>query len=161
FQVFDGLQAVTAGALRGLRDTQVPMVFALLGYWVPGLGTAVFLGFFTPLQGVGVWLGLAVGLIVVALLMIQRWARRVRLGLLPVRERFSPERELTTSSQRTICGPLALSSGECQSSSPTLWKRSYIWHSVRCTTAYWSAASKPKKKRPGALSFLTAPRKSR
>jgi len=84
FQVFDGLQAVAAGALRGLRDTQVPMVFALLGYWVPGLGTAVFLGFFTPLQGVGVWLGLAVGLIVVALLMIQRWARRVRLGLLPV-----------------------------------------------------------------------------
>ena len=83
FQLFDGLQAVAAGALRGLQDTRVPMLFALFGYWLPGLGTAVFLGFFTPLQGFGVWVGLAVGLVVVALLMLQRWARRARLGLLP------------------------------------------------------------------------------
>jgi MATE family multidrug resistance protein len=83
FQLFDGLQAVAAGALRGLQDTRVPMFYALFGYWVPGLGTAVWLGFFTPLEGLGVWLGLAVGLIVVALLMLQRWMRRARLGLLP------------------------------------------------------------------------------
>ena len=83
FQLFDGMQAVAAGALRGLRDTSVPMLFALFGYWVPGLGTAVFLGFYTPLEGLGVWIGLAVGLVVVALLMLQRWSRRSRLGLLP------------------------------------------------------------------------------
>jgi MATE family multidrug resistance protein len=83
FQVFDGLQAVTAGALRGLQDTRVPMAYALFGYWVPGLGTAIGLGFFTSLQGLGIWIGLAVGLIVVALLMLQRWSRRGRLGLLP------------------------------------------------------------------------------
>ena len=83
FQLFDGLQAVAAGALRGLQDTRVPMVYALFGYWVPGLGTAVGLGFFTPLAGLGIWIGLAVGLIVVALLMLQRWGRRGRLGLLP------------------------------------------------------------------------------
>jgi MATE family multidrug resistance protein len=83
FQLFDGLQAVTAGALRGLQDTRVPMAYALFGYWVPGLGTAIGLGFFTPLQGLGIWVGLAVGLIVVALLMLQRWSRRGRLGLLP------------------------------------------------------------------------------
>jgi MATE family multidrug resistance protein len=82
FQLFDGLQAVTAGALRGLQDTRVPMVYALLGYWLPGLGTAIGLGFFTPLEGLGIWIGLAVGLIVVALLMLQRWSRRGRLGLL-------------------------------------------------------------------------------
>jgi MATE family multidrug resistance protein len=83
FQLFDGLQAVAAGALRGLQDTRMPMVFALFGYWGPGLGTAVWLGFFTPFEGLGIWIGLAVGLIVVALLMLQRWARRVRLGLVP------------------------------------------------------------------------------
>lgn len=83
FQLFDGMQAVAAGALRGLRDTQMPMFFALFGYWVPGLGTSVGLAFFTPLAGLGIWIGLAVGLVVVALLMIQRWARRARLGLMP------------------------------------------------------------------------------
>jgi MATE family multidrug resistance protein len=83
FQLFDGLQAVAAGALRGLRDTRVPMAYALFGYWLPGLGTAIALGFFTPLEGLGIWIGLAVGLVVVALLMLQRWSRRGRLGLLP------------------------------------------------------------------------------
>jgi MATE family multidrug resistance protein len=83
FQLFDGLQAVAAGALRGLQDTRVPMMFALFGYWVPGMGTSIALGFFTPLEGLGVWIGLAVGLVVVALLMLQRWTRRARLGLLP------------------------------------------------------------------------------
>ena len=82
FQLFDGIQAVAAGALRGLQDTRVPMLFALFGYWVPGLGTAVSLGFFTPLAGLGIWIGLAVGLVAVALLMLQRWSRRARLGLL-------------------------------------------------------------------------------
>jgi multidrug resistance protein, MATE family len=81
FQLFDGLQAVAAGALRGLQDTRVPMALALFGYWVPGLGTAVWLGFFTPFQGLGIWIGLAVGLIVVASLLLWRWGRRERLGL--------------------------------------------------------------------------------
>ncbi len=83
FQLFDGLQAVAGGALRGLQDTKIPMMFALFGYWLPGFGTALFLGFFTPLEGLGVWIGLMVGLVVVAFLMLQRWMRRARLGLLP------------------------------------------------------------------------------
>jgi MATE family multidrug resistance protein len=83
FQLFDGLQAVAAGALRGLQDTRTPMLYALFGYWLPGFGTAVGLGFFTPLAGLGIWIGLMVGLVVVALLMLQRWLRRTRLGLLP------------------------------------------------------------------------------
>src|SRR5690606_27338674 len=90
FQLFDGLQAVAAGALRGLQDTRVPMAYALFGYWLPGLGTAVALGFFTPLAGLGIWIGLAVGLIVVALLMLQRWTRRERMALLPASPIFSP-----------------------------------------------------------------------
>ena len=83
FQLADGMQAVAMGSLRGLQDTRVPMGFALFGYWVPGLATCLWLGFRTPLGGTGVWFGLALGLFVVALLMLQRWIRRERLGLLP------------------------------------------------------------------------------
>lgn len=83
FQLFDGAQAVTAGALRGLQDTRVPMALALFGYWVPGMITSVGLGFFTPLGGFGIWIGLAVGLVVVASLLLLRWRWRERLGLVP------------------------------------------------------------------------------
>ncbi len=83
FQLFDGIQAVAMGALRGLQDASVPMAIAIFGYWLPGMGTAVWLGFRTPLEGTGVWIGLAVGLVVVAGLLLRRWHRRERLGLLP------------------------------------------------------------------------------
>lgn len=83
FQLFDGAQAVMAGALRGLQDTRIPMAIALFGYWLPGMGTSLALGFWTPLQGIGVWIGLAVGLIVVAGLLTWRWSWRARLRLLP------------------------------------------------------------------------------
>ncbi len=81
FQLVDGLQAVAAGALRGLQDTRIPMWIAIFAYWVPGFGVAMVLGFATPLEGVGVWLGLATGLGVAAALLIWRWIGRERLGL--------------------------------------------------------------------------------
>ena len=81
FQLFDGVQAVAAGALRGLQDTRIPMWIAAFSYWVPGIGIAVWLGYFTSLEGVGVWIGLATGLITAAVLLCSRWARRERLGL--------------------------------------------------------------------------------
>jgi MATE family multidrug resistance protein len=81
FQLADGAQAIAAGALRGLQDTRMPMAIAVFGYWLPGFGTAIALGFLTPLQGVGVWIGLAIGLLVVAGLLMLRWNRRERLGL--------------------------------------------------------------------------------
>ncbi len=83
FQLFDGLQAVAAGSLRGLQDTRVPMIIALSGYWLIGISTSLWLGFRTPLSGVGVWIGLAVGLVVVAAGLLWRWHRRAELGLLP------------------------------------------------------------------------------
>lgn len=81
FQLFDGIQAVAAGALRGLQDTKLPMLIAIFSYWVPGIGTALWLGFWTPLEGTGVWIGLAIGLVFSAGLLTWRWARRERLGL--------------------------------------------------------------------------------
>jgi MATE family multidrug resistance protein len=53
----------------------------LFGYWVAGMGTAVALGFGLGWGGVGIWAGLAAGLAVVAVLMLVRWSRRERLGL--------------------------------------------------------------------------------
>jgi MATE family multidrug resistance protein len=81
FQLADGVQAVGAGALRGLQDTRVPMWIAIFSYWVPGYGIAIGLGFYTPLEGAGVWIGLATGLFFAAAGLLWRWARRDALGL--------------------------------------------------------------------------------
>lgn len=83
FQLFDGGQAVAAGVLRGLQDTRMPMLIALIGYWVVGFGTALALGFWAHWRGVGIWIGLAAGLFAVSLLLIWRWHRRDALGLTP------------------------------------------------------------------------------
>ncbi len=81
FQLADAAQAIAAGALRGLQDTRVPAVVAVLGYWLPGFGTALVLGLYTPLAGIGVWIGLLVGLVVVAVVLGWRWMWRGALGL--------------------------------------------------------------------------------
>jgi MATE family multidrug resistance protein len=81
FQVVDGAQVVGAGMLRGLHDTRVPMIFTFIGYWVIGIGIGAWLAFARGWQGQGIWTGLAVGLAIVAVLMIWRWTRRDRLGL--------------------------------------------------------------------------------
>ena len=81
FQLADGVQAVAAGALRGLQDTRVPMWIAIFSYWVPGIGLSVGLGFYTPLEGTGVWVGLATGLFFAAVGLLWRWHRREALGL--------------------------------------------------------------------------------
>lgn len=81
FQLADGAQAVGAGMLRGLQDTRIPMIYAAIGYWGVGLPLGIVLAFGTELRGIGIWIGLAAGLAVVAVLMLQRWMRRERLGL--------------------------------------------------------------------------------
>ncbi|WP_315835154.1 MATE family efflux transporter [Bradyrhizobium prioriisuperbiae] len=83
FQIADGAQVVGAGMLRGLQDTRVPMIYAGLGYWVIGLSLSAILAFRTSLGGLGIWIGLAVGLVVVACLMLRRWTRRDRLEQVP------------------------------------------------------------------------------
>jgi MATE family multidrug resistance protein len=57
------------------------MAYAAFGYWVIGMGVGVTLAFYLGWEGVGIWTGLASGLVVVALLMITRWIRRDKLGL--------------------------------------------------------------------------------
>ena len=88
FQLVDGAQVIGAGMLRGLHDTRWPLLFALVGYWVVGLGVGAWLAFGRDWKGVGIWVGLASGLAAVAALMLVRWALRDRLGL--TRHRRSP-----------------------------------------------------------------------
>jgi MATE family multidrug resistance protein len=73
FQIFDGGQVIGAGALRGLKDTRWPMVFAAIAYWLVGMSMALGLGFGLGLGGVGIWFGLALALAVAAGLMIGRF----------------------------------------------------------------------------------------
>lgn len=80
FQLADGVQVAAAGALRGLKDTRLPLLFAALGYWVLGLPVGMLLGFPAGLGPVGIWFGLAAGLAVVAVLMTLRWRRLAMLA---------------------------------------------------------------------------------
>ncbi|MDQ3074631.1 MAG: MATE family efflux transporter [Pseudomonadota bacterium] len=83
FQIVDGAQVVGAGILRGLHDTRVPMIFTFIGYWLVGIGVGVWLAFSAGWGGVGIWTGLALGLAIVAVLMVWRWTRRGSIGLVP------------------------------------------------------------------------------
>ena len=83
FQIVDGAQVVGAGMLRGLHDTRVPMIFTFIGYWAVGIGIGIWLAFSQRWQGAGIWTGLAIGLAIVAVLMLWRWSRRDKLGLIP------------------------------------------------------------------------------
>ncbi len=86
FQIFDGVQAVSSGVLRGAGDTRVPSLINLFGYWAFGLPLGAWLGWRAGLGPPGVWWGLVAGLVVVSILLLGRlyWV----LG----RGNFSPRR---------------------------------------------------------------------
>jgi MATE family multidrug resistance protein len=80
FQIFDGVQGVTTGNLRGAGDTRTPMFAGLLAYWVLGLPMGAFLAFGAGLGVVGLWLGLSLGLVATATVLFRAWlcvARRL------------------------------------------------------------------------------------
>lgn len=82
FQLVDGAQVVAAHSLRGLSDTKVPMLLAIVGYWMVGLPVAYVLGFVADWKGVGIWIGLASGLAFVSVVLVTRFVLRERIGLL-------------------------------------------------------------------------------
>ncbi len=73
FQLVDGIQVVAAGALRGLQDTRVPMVIAILSYWGIGLPGGYLLATRLQLGAVGLWWGLALGLLAAAVILSWRF----------------------------------------------------------------------------------------
>jgi MATE family multidrug resistance protein len=84
FQLFDGIQAVSTGVLRGLGDTRAPFVINLAGFWLCGFPVSLALAFGTPLRAMGLWWGLAAGLAVVAALLVLRVRSRLRGALVQV-----------------------------------------------------------------------------
>jgi len=78
FQFSDGIQVTANGALRGLKDTTVPMLFTMLAYWGIGMPLGYFLGFHEGMGAVGMWIGLIAGLTAAAALLLARFARQVR-----------------------------------------------------------------------------------
>ncbi|MGQ0816001.1 MAG: MATE family efflux transporter [Gemmatimonadota bacterium] len=88
FQVFDGLQVVGAGVLRGAGDTRVPMLIGLLGFWLIGFPISVYLGFFTDARAAGLWWGFVAGLAAVAIFLLLRirWRFRGELSRIVVDE---------------------------------------------------------------------------
>lgn len=87
FQLFDGIQAVSLGLLRGLADVNVPTAVTLFAYWVVGLPIGALFAFWFGMGAVGLWIGLTAGLMAAAGLLSWRFyakARRLRFAPAPV-----------------------------------------------------------------------------
>lgn len=83
FQLFDGIQAVATGALRGTGDTRTPMLCHFSAYWLIGLPLGAYLCFRQHWGALGLWIGLSLSLILIGILLLLFWRRRVRHLLLP------------------------------------------------------------------------------
>ena len=77
FQLFDGLQTVATGALRGAGDTRTPMLCHFLAYWVIGLPLGAWLCFRRNLGAIGLWIGLSLALILIGIVLLLVWRRTV------------------------------------------------------------------------------------
>jgi MATE family, multidrug efflux pump len=75
FQIFDGIQTVSTGALRGLGQTRVPMIANFVGYWILGLPLGLSLCFALHWGIYGLWIGLTLALIVIASMLLLRWRK--------------------------------------------------------------------------------------
>jgi MATE family multidrug resistance protein len=77
FQLFDGVQGVATGVLRGLGDTRSPMLWNLAAHWFLGLPLGYTLCFIVGLGVIGLWWGLSVGLIICGVALLVVWSRRI------------------------------------------------------------------------------------
>ena len=77
FQVFDGLQVVSLGILRGVGDTRAPMVINLVGFWLLGIPAGMWLAFRADAGPRGLWWGLVVGLAAVGVVLALRARHRL------------------------------------------------------------------------------------
>jgi MATE family multidrug resistance protein len=81
--VSDGIQGIAAGALRGLNDTRVPLLYAALSFWVIGFTSAYILAFWFGFGVFGVWTGFSLSLWLFALLLTVRFRNLTANGYLP------------------------------------------------------------------------------
>ncbi|MEH2172239.1 MATE family efflux transporter [Nostoc sp.] len=76
FQIVDGVQVTAAGALRGLKDTRIPMLIGIFAYWCVGLCTGYTFGISLGSGAIGLWWGLAIGLASAAIILTWRFSTR-------------------------------------------------------------------------------------
>jgi multidrug resistance protein, MATE family len=81
--IVDGIQGIAAGALRGLNDTRVPLLYAALSFWIIGFTSAYVLAFSTGLGVFGVWIGFSLSLWLFALLLTVRFNNLTARGYIP------------------------------------------------------------------------------
>jgi len=78
FQLFDGIQTVATGALRGCGDTRTPMLANLVAYWFIGLPVGAVLCFYFGWGAFGIWIGLCTGLMLIGTALLRTWHVRFR-----------------------------------------------------------------------------------
>lgn len=78
FQLFDGIQLVTMGALRGMQDVLIPSIITFVAYWIVAIPLGSILAIYFELQSVGVWIGLCTGLIISAIMLLLRYHRQTK-----------------------------------------------------------------------------------
>ncbi len=83
FFVSDAIQGIAAGALRGLNDTRIPMLFAALSFWVIGFASSYALAFPFGLGAYGIWIGFSLGVGTYAILLVSRFQFLTARGYLP------------------------------------------------------------------------------
>jgi MATE family multidrug resistance protein len=83
FFIADGVQAIAAGALRGLNDTRMPMLFAALCFWVIAFPGCYVLGFNLGQGAFGIWASLSFGVVIYAVLLVWRFHALTERGYLP------------------------------------------------------------------------------
>jgi len=78
FQLPDGLQATTLGALRGVQDVNIPTIIAFVAYWVIAVPMCYYLGITEKMGPLGVWIGLTIGLVLASIALYWRFQHKVR-----------------------------------------------------------------------------------
>ena len=73
FQIFDGIQIVAQGVLRGIQDVKIPSMICFLSYIIFGVPIMIYLGLYTHLKATGVWIGFLIGLIIASILLSIRF----------------------------------------------------------------------------------------
>ena len=73
FQIFDGIQIVAQGALRGIQDVKIPSMICFLSYIIFGVPIMIYLGLYTDLKATGVWIGFLIGLMIASILLSIRF----------------------------------------------------------------------------------------
>ena len=81
FFVSDAIQGTAAGALRGLSDTRMPMLYAAISFWLVGFSSAYTLAFPFGLGAVGIWIGFALSVVTFAVLLVWRFHGQTTNGL--------------------------------------------------------------------------------